>query len=316
MAASPAPSSAARMRTLLKWCVSALLIGFLLYRTPLSDIGSSLARLDWLTAAGAFVLTCIAWWLSAVRLAFIAPEFGMGAVVRMTLVGLYYGTVLPGQLTGDFVKAYRLSPAQRLPGRAAAVVLVDRVIAMAVLFALGAVTTVYVPEAPRAFAPLLAAGAVAIALGVIAVTSPFWTGLLARWSAAVRIRTVGVLAGRLATGLLSVRDHPWGIAANCAAALAFHVLCVAIHVMLGHALAIELSIAAWAMIYACVSLLLVLPVSIAGVGLREGGYVGLLALFGVPASQALSLSFVFLAFTMLGALFGSIADARGGATPA
>jgi len=57
-----------------------------------------------------------------------------------------------------------------------------------------------------------------------------------------------------------------------------------------------------------------LPISIAGIGLREGGYVGLLAIFGIAATPALSLSLSLFAYTLVGALLGWIAELTGGRT--
>jgi len=106
--------------------------------------------------------------------------------------------------------------------------------------------------------------------------------------------------------------HPRRLVLCFLAALGFHGLNVAIHVVLGRAFGIDLSVAAWCLVYAGIALLLLLPVSIAGLGVREGGYVGLLAVFDVPANQALSFSLVFFAFTLLGALLGWIAELKGG----
>ena len=61
---------------------------------------------------------------------------------------------------------------------------------------------------------------------------------------------------------------------------------------------------------------LIVTQPIAGIGLREGGYVGLLALFNVSREAALALSLTFFAYTLLGALIGFAmeltTDKRGG----
>jgi uncharacterized membrane protein YbhN (UPF0104 family) len=74
--------------------------------------------------------------------------------------------------------------------------------------------------------------------------------------------------------------------------------------LLGDALGIKLQWVDWTVVYAGVSLLMLLPISVAGLGLREGGYVGLLALFGYKASAALSLSFAILGASLVAALVG------------
>src|SRR6186713_1881553 len=96
-------------RILLKVTVSVALITWLLWRTPVSEISARLLSLDFTSLVLALVLSLAAWWLSALRLWFLMPEFQLRDVVRMTLIALYYGTVLPGQVAGDVMKAYRLS---------------------------------------------------------------------------------------------------------------------------------------------------------------------------------------------------------------
>jgi glycosyltransferase 2 family protein len=65
------------------------------------------------------------------------------------------------------------------------------------------------------------------------------------------------------------------------------------------------------LVYAGVSLLVLLPITVAGLGLREGGYVGLLGLFGVGAADALSLSFVLFAYALCGAFVGFLVEMGG-----
>lgn len=62
-------------------------------------------------------------------------------------------------------------------------------------------------------------------------------------------------------------------------ALAFHAMCVLIQMLLAAELGIRLGRIDWIAIYAGVSPITIVPFSIAGIRLREGGYVGLLYLF-------------------------------------
>jgi uncharacterized membrane protein YbhN (UPF0104 family) len=225
----------------------------------------------------------------------------------MTFIGMYYGTVLPGQVAGDVVKAYRLSAAQSAPGLAVAATLVDRVVAMAGLLVTCAIATPWVREVPPRVATAIALAAAASVAGLALgshrrVRSLF---LDASTAAAPVPRT---LAARFGSGLERVLARRGRLAANFAVAMAYHAVCIAIQVILGSALGIELSVAAWSVTYAGVSLLTLLPVSIAGLGVREGGYVGLLGLFGIPPSQALSLSLLIFGYALVGALVGALVE--------
>jgi len=295
-------------RIALKLAVSGALIAWLVLRIPLSDVITQLKSLDAVSLATGAVLSLAAWWLSALRLHCLAPEMRLADVVRMTFIGLYYGTVLPGQVAGDLMKAYRLSPAQSTPGRAVAATLVDRVVATFALFLIGACAAPWVPQAPNALKWGLAFAAIGILAGILLLAHPRIRALLLRRSDSQEVNGIRGLPARLASGLQSIMQRPSRLVKSFQIALVFHALCVAIHLVLAHALRIDLPIAVWALVYAGIAVLLLLPISIAGLGLREGGYVGLLGLFGIGADRALSLSFVFFAYTLLGAVLGWIAE--------
>jgi hypothetical protein len=158
---------------------------------------------------------------------------------------------------------------------------------------------------------MFAAPAAAMCLGMLVVSHPRAHALLLCWLGPRQPVGLRALPGRLVDGLHAVLQHPHRLIPCFLSALGFHGLCVAIHMVLGHALGIDLAMTDWILVYCGVALLLVLPITIAGLGLREGGYVGLLAMFDVAATQALSLSLVFFAYALFGALLGWIAELKG-----
>jgi uncharacterized protein (TIRG00374 family) len=295
-------------RVAIKLLVSACLISWLLWRTPLSEITATLTTLEPIAAFGALVLTLTAWWISAVRLWCIAPEFRLRTVVQLTFVALYYGTVLPGQVAGDVIKAHRLSKTQVEPGQAVASTLVDRVVATFALFVLGAGATLWVEQMPRVLTVLFVAAASACLVGVAVLARSSVHAPLLRWIHSRSVGRFATLLTRLLGGLHRVLQHPLRLAACFVLALVFHALCTVIQILLARSIGFELPAAVWLLTYAGVALLLLFPISVAGVGLREGGYVGLLSLFGIGAPQALALSLMLLVYTLFGALLGWIVD--------
>jgi uncharacterized membrane protein YbhN (UPF0104 family) len=67
---------------------------------------------------------------------------------------------------------------------------------------------------------------------------------------------------------------------------------------IGRSFNISLSIIEWLAISAVISMVQLIPVTIAGLGLREGAFVGLLGLFGVSAEKAFALSITKFAFVI------------------
>jgi glycosyltransferase 2 family protein len=79
-------------------------------------------------------------------------------------------------------------------------------------------------------------------------------------------------------------------------------------VMLASKIGIELRVADWLWVFAVVSLAVLLPLSLGGIGIREGAFVGVLGFLGVAAELALALSLTIFAFQILVASAGAILD--------
>ena len=295
-------------RLLLKLLFSAVLLGLLFWRTPLQEIARNVHLFDPMTLLTAGAMSLAAWWLSAARLWCLLPGFRLGDLVRATFVGLFYGTVLPGQLSGDVVKAYRLSYRSERPGHAAAATLVDRVLSILAMFSLGAAGAASTPHAPPMLRLLMTTGAAVIAIGcMLAALVPVHALLRGRHAESPG-RPLWRFLRHFTIAAHECLRSPWRVFASLVLALLFHALCLAIQMVLGATLNISLSWADWTSVYAGVSLIVLMPFSIAGIGLREGGYVGLLAIFGVNAGQALTLSFAVFALTLLGAAIGAVLE--------
>jgi hypothetical protein len=284
-----------------KLAVSAALLAFILRRVPL-DAALDAARALPVSAAGlAVVLYFAAHGINAVKLRLFLPELSLAQALRFTLIALFYGTVLPGQLAGDAVKALRLMriAAGGDAGRAAAAVAVDKIVglfALLVLTALGLgleAGTMGLAAARLAFAVLLAA-ALGFALLVL-LPAPAWLG---RW-------------GRAFAAWRAARLQPSVLLTALAFGFLFNLLSIGVFVVLGQALGLHLGLAAWAVVMGLVSLALLLPVTVAGVGLRETSLVALLVALGQNAGGALALSLALLALTLFGAVAGALADLAG-----
>lgn len=292
------------MRLLLKVSVSGLLLALFLWRTPLDQIWLHLQQLDALSLSAALILSFVAWWLSAVRLWSLLPEYRLAELVRATFIALFYATVLPGQIAGDVVKAYRLGRTGTRTGHAEAATLIDRILAILAMFCIGAISAVSSASAPVALRIFFVCGAAGILLGGLIVSGTFFRHVVLERLLPPGTNRIRNFVRHFAIALHDCLRHPARMATALVLALLFHALCIVIQMLLGRALHLPLDWADWAVVYAGVTLLVLLPISVAGIGLRESGYVGMLALFGAGSAAALSLSFTMFALTLAGAVVG------------
>lgn len=87
--------------------------------------------------------------------------------------------------------------------------------------------------------------------------------------------------------------------------LLFQTLCVLALFFLGQAFGAGVSLPDWGWVFALASVVLLLPINIGGIGLREGTLIGALGLIGVSASTSLPIGVALTLLTSIGALAGA-----------
>jgi uncharacterized membrane protein YbhN (UPF0104 family) len=285
----------------LKAAIGAGLLWFVIARIPLGEALTAAAALHPGVIALAIFLYFLAHSVNAAKLRIFLPDLSLWQSWRFTMIGVLYGTALPGQLAGDAVKAVRLARMQEGGDISAimAAVAVDKIVG---IFALLSLVAFAIGMDARAFDPsivaatvLALAGAIAVLAGAILLPIPAWLGrfgpALAAW------RRASMQPGRLSYALLL--------------GLAFQALCVAITALVGVQLGIELSLGAWTVVVGFSSIVLLAPISIAGIGVREATLVGAIGYLGGNEAGAFALSLTLLALTVIGAVAGLIVDLAG-----
>ena len=87
--------------------------------------------------------------------------------------------------------------------------------------------------------------------------------------------------------------------------LGFQALCVLALFCLGNSFDANVSLADWGWVFALASVVLLVPLSIGGIGIREGTMVGALGLIGVSTCAALPIGVALTLLTAIGALGGA-----------
>jgi hypothetical protein len=239
-------------------------------------------------------------------------------LVSINLMVRFFMLVLPRPAAvGIRWLAYREGGAEDRGTQAAALMVYERVAQLAVIS--GALVFLLAADRGRlpaaADAVLLAgSGLFLLALGGLAA---FWwprVSVLPRWL--VTRRWVPDAAARLATRLLNaVIAFPKLPTSRKAAvvilAMVSFVLSTASFWVLLLGLRVELGFGAVAWIRSLVFLFTLVPVTIAGIGVREAGFVALLGLYDVPEAESLAAAVAALGVQLaIGALGGAIALLR------
>jgi uncharacterized membrane protein YbhN (UPF0104 family) len=216
------------------------------------------------------------------------PSPGLGSLTKLLFVGLFFNQVLPTGIGGDAVRAWRCRRLGIDLGAAVRSVLLDRVSGYVVMVAL------YTASLPALLRVLLDPGERA---GLVAIFGIALLGLLALplmdcLPLPARLLRLPMFAalGELSRETRRLVTRP----GRCIAVLGLSVVTIGLtvltYMLVGDSLGVSLSLATWLLVIPPVSLIQLLPISLAGWGVREVSMVVILAGFGVPAAAALATS--------------------------
>lgn len=310
--ASPREARSHRWRAALRLLVAIAVLGALFRWIPLHEVLGVLRSADPFDVASAFAWVLALQVAVAFRLRVLAEFQGLGlstfAVFEINLATRFYGFLLPGgSFTGIAIRVFRLSREPRDWAAAGVAMLTDRTLATASLCAMGALFCAVArpPDPALWLIPMLAVG---VALGLLCI--PLFSG----WGASVtrRLPLPTSLRGALGRSRLAPADFVRVVAASVLA----HLFGTAAYFCLAGALELEIGFAAVGWVRAAMLLATLLPVSIAGLGLREGAAVLLLAPHGIGDAAALAFALLVfavseLAVSTLGGLLEAVRFASG-----
>lgn len=299
----------------LKLAFGIALVWMLLTRMDLAAVAESFGRYSMLPIIVAVALTFTGTIVAGLRWRLLVPEIPFSALLRYTLIGQFYSVVLPGQVAGEAIKAWKISRGALDGPRLVASVMVDRLVGMIGLMVVAIAGFVMSEETQGLdLLPAVMAGALLLVAALFALAIPAVQNLASTAARLVGSRWPGV-GHRLSDKILSF-IQAWGgfartpgrLALSLCLGLFFQILGVGIYIVLARDVGIDISTADWMWMAGVTAIVVLLPLSIGGVGLREGALVVMLAQFGVPGESALVLSLGAFGLSLLPALAGGLVD--------
>lgn len=265
-------------------------------------------------ALHALVFLCgnLRWWL---LLRHIQPACSLSETAPAYYLGLFCNNFLPTGFGGDVIRVTYLSARNHELGKLISSTLVDRVLGLLVLLLTGLLA---IPmqntfsEAERQ--ALLLLTSVALAAMVIlfcgwilaypVLAKRFYQNGLSRKS--IFFRKVHTAMTQLLDLIRLYQRAPWLLLSSIAFSLLIQVLVILVYAILGDSLGIELSLASYFLMIPLVMLATNIPVSLGGLGLREGALVAMLVGMGVDYQQGVLLSLLYLLVLWLTTLPGGL----------
>ncbi|MFM7616528.1 MAG: lysylphosphatidylglycerol synthase transmembrane domain-containing protein [Actinomycetes bacterium] len=313
VAGGPPPQR--RIGSWLRITVSVVLLAVLISRVDLSNAlpqQRHLSTLLWLAGAfgcalGGVVLS--AWRWERVLLVF-DREVRLRTLVAHYFSGQFVGNVLPSTIGGDVVRVSRLTRTIGDAPTAFGSVALERLtgfIALPVLSLIGFAIDPSLLGADRSWIALLASAITITALGAIVFLAghPRLAGRFRHDEGWTRF------IGAVHVGVERMRREPRRAAAALGTAMLYQASLVVTMWCVAHALDAPVPTAALLAYIPAVAMAQVLPLSLAGLGVREGMLVLLLTPLGVTTGQAVGIGLLWYLIMLVVSMFGAPSFAVG-----
>lgn len=303
-----------RVAFAVKLAFSALLLWLVLTKVDFTGIVARLRMADtrWLLPAllaGPAAVLLSAWRWRVLSLGLL----GFGEGVRYTWIGLFFGSIVPGVVGGDVAKGVSLAAktTRARDSRLPVSIVMDKLVGFWVLL-LGfiLVALVMLTLQPQLLAGMRgafwAAGGVA-AIGLAAAVTlchPLGAAAFSAIAAQLPSATLRNAASRALTALGTYQGQGRVLLQAALISVVIHALNALSFWLVMHSLAIPASLWFAALFYPLLSGLLVLPVSVSGIGVRDVFAASMFTAFGLNPEAGVAFSWLLLGLGIPNALIG------------
>jgi len=288
-----------RVRNVIRIVVSATLLTLIAWRVDWSDVADKFARLRvdlWLAAVGLYVLATI---VSARRWQVYARDLGFEQTLpqycAFSFIGMFFSLALPTLVGGDVMRVWYLNNDSGRKWPAIASVFLERVNGLLILIATACVGVLIAPiELPTwvIVSVWSVAGAAVLGLACVPIMRTWsWLSDEQREQLAEFVRSLRSPATLIEASSLSILVQ---------------AIAVLLVWCLGIGLGLDVPIAYYFVLVPMVSLLMLLPISLNGMGVREGATVLFLMPLGIDETSALTLAFLWFTTGVAVSLMGGM----------
>lgn len=287
-------------------------LAFVVSRADLHGLASNLSRVHpgWLIAM--VIVPHLAIFVSVVKWRILLRHVGVTAPLRrltiLYMIGTFFNNLLPSMVGGDAVRAYQLHREKRDASGIVAATFMERYVGLAGLLTL--VLFVYAEpvllrEARWLPVVLTTAGIVYLAFTLLLFSR--YSAVLGRWAVGTGFasRIAGAMA-RTRDRIVTFRTARGPLAASYAISVLFYSLAALTVWLACRAVGRPVDLAFLSVAVPSVLLAGLMPVSVNGLGITEGGYLLFLGMAGVSTVDALSVALLVRGRILFTAVIGGI----------
>jgi|GEM_PF-6410368 len=304
------------MSTFIKFIIGFALLGVLISNAKFNELLAVFRHMNIWLAMLSLPLYVLNTYISSYRWWLLIPETSYLMLLRSNFMLAYYMVFVPGQLVSEGIKGARLVASGHKPHSIFISIFIDKLVAFIALMSMGLLGLILTQHHSLAVDSLIAVlSSILVLLLLILVfgSKVFmlieWFGHLPLFAAIPLVKKLLLVVEEyFSEYALILRERKTNTLKALLVSLLFQASCIFINYIIGLSLGIHVAYADWAWITALLAVVLLLPISIGGLGVREGGLAAMFGLLHLPVEQALGFSFAIYAFTFVSAFIGYLVD--------
>jgi uncharacterized protein (TIRG00374 family) len=293
------------LRFVLRYTIAAILLIYLFNQIPLESVIAAVRHAELAPFLAALLISFSIQPVIADRLrrlgATQALYLSTPKVIQINLVALFYGLFLPGgNIAGNFIRLYSFSGNEKRYVEAGIIILLDRLFAAITLCVTGIIFLFWESTSNAVHLLKVMTASVALLLAV--------TGILCVCIPRLNLRNRKMVPQIVAANLLSKLHAPLQRLRNLSPGIvcvvsgisfAAHLLGILTYYLATQALGLDLGIVTIAWIRSAMILATMVPISVAGLGIRETTTYLLMSNYGVLGKDSIAFSLLIFIITIL-----------------
>ena len=308
-----------RILIILKLASSTALLIWVIRKTDLSEVVQAIKGANIYFLVSAFIIYCGSYYLRTYRWQILLKTKGIKAsniyLYQSYMVGIFFSNFLPSIVGGDAVRIYdiwRLEPNKSI---SVSTVVVDRILGLLVLIAFASGVLLFTPQVSSVLKPSysylwLLLGIVIIAVVLKKTFSPLrrlsyvLNKIELPWWQKIKTKITNVFEA-----FISFSNHKFSLIKALAWSILVQIAVIAHYYLIAKALNFPTSFAIFFLVVPIATVIMMLPISINGIGLRENAFVFLLGTFSPGTFRPDTIAFSWLAYgivVVLGIIGGII----------
>lgn len=287
-------------RFIVKITISILLISWLISNLDINTAWKVLQSFNGIYFFPLFMLNVIGiflsvwkWWL-VIHTSAKVPSLGF--LTKLFWVGLFFNNFMPGRTGGDVIRAYGLTQKNQQTAKSMISVLTDRLLNFFALLILCLIS-------------FLCVGNLGDFTFTFSDLNPWWLLVTAFigpmiWLIFKNSKPIQKFTLPIRQALRASIEKRHTLFAAFILAIVYQITMILSHVIVSKGLGQHIGLTHFFYLIPITAIVTLLPISINGIGLREGAFVVTFSLVGLATEEALSLSLIITLTTLLTSLIG------------